>query len=247
MYGRRIQDLHIAYEQKSKASVLAPGAGEQLQLHTVIMHNRFVGASDLGLLIKLGPTGYLMGLLQGGSAVADITAAIQAGSTQDVFTTANNDGFLIQSAKRFNLIGLEITQAQGAGTPVYAYQYYNGTSYVALTDIIESPNFSSTGSKLLVFSAPRDWVPGSTGAVGGNSGMYSIRAIATTAPAQAVQANEIWVGKFLHFQAQVTTNGNLSITFPYEQPKLLDGGEGVLPYFSNADAKNLVTALYQSV
>lgn len=242
-YGSQILDLHTAYEQKAKAAVISPGDGQQLLLHSAILHNRSGASANLGVLVRLAD--YKFGTLPSGAAVVDATAAIAAGTTQNIFTTTNNDGFLLQSKKKFNLIGLEITQAS-TGSPAYTYQYYNGTAWTALPDVIEVPSYSGTGSSLLVFTAPRDWAVGTPAADGGDSDKYAIRVRATTAPGQAVQANALWVGKFIHFQEAVADNGNLSVTFPYEQPKLLDGGEGILPYFGTASASNCVSALYQS-
>lgn len=246
MSGRRVLDLHTAYEQKAKASVLSPGANQQILLHDLILHNRSGGNANLGALIKLNSLGYLFGLLQSGNPVVDVTTLIQAGTVQDIITTTANDGFLVQSERKFNLIGLAVSQAQ-TGTPVYAFEYYNGTSYVALPDIIETPDFSTTGDKTLVFSAPRDWALGSTLAVGGSSTRYSIRVIATTAPTQAVQANDVWIGKLLHYQAQVPHNGNMTLGYHHKIPRVLDSLEGIMPYFSVASASNLVSAQYESV
>ena len=244
--GRLILDLNTAYEQQAKASVLSPSSDEQLLVHTLNMHNRYAGTNDMAACVKLANADYLVGLLTSGAVVADVTSALQAGTVQNLFSTTNNDGFLVQSKRKFNLMGFTVSQA-ATGSPVYTYEYYNGSAYTALTDMIETPTLTATGDKLFVFSSPRDWALGSTAGVGGSSSYYSIKVIATTAPSQAVRATAVWVGKFLHFQEAVAENGNLHISYPYENPKLLNGGEGIMPYFKNASPSNLVTGLYQSI
>lgn len=243
--GRFMLDIHTGYEQQGKAAVLSPAVSQQLDIYAVHLLNRTAAAMDMGILIKLGPSGYKFGLLQGGTPVVDVTLALQSGTTEDVVTTTIGDGFLVQSTKTFGLIGLAVSQAS-TGSPVYSALYYNGTAYVPLPDIIEVADYSATGDKLLVFAAPRDWVKGSTPAVGGDSDKYSLQLITTTAPGQAVQANDVWAGHFLHFQENVAPSGLLSLTYAEKFCRILDSQEGLLPYFKVANPKNMVTAKYFS-
>ncbi len=249
VHGRRIVPFFGAYEQQGKSAVISPGSGQQILLHSLVLQNRSGGTIDMGLGIKLDNTGFKVGKLVALNTpqLADATSAIQAGTATNIFTSTDNDGYLIQSSAKFSLVGFTISQVQ-TGSPVYAYEYWNGTAWTALPDVIATPGYLALTDTLLVFSPPRDWALGTDASVGGSSTMYSVRARATTHSNQAVKATAVWVAKFLHFQAQVPNNGLLSwvSSTDLDAPVLLDGGQGVLPFFATASALNLVTARYQS-
>lgn len=110
----------------------------------------------------------------------DKTADIQAGTATTIFTLVNNDGYLVYAVKPFNKITFVISQAASGGSPVYTYEYWNGSAWTALT-LTTTPDYSSTGTTSAEFVAPSDWVIGdSTEAL--NSDYYALRVLATTAP-----------------------------------------------------------------
>lgn len=233
---------HVSYEQNSKSAILSPGIGYQLKVFAVHLVNQAAVANDMGVLIRLAPSNIKFGTFPTPGPLVDVTAALQTGTPENIFDTTLGNGFVVQSHKAFGLIGFHVTQAQGAGAPTYSYSYYNGVAYVPLPYIIDTPDYSTIGDKIIVFPAPRDWVPGSTLAVGGDADKYSILAVSTLAPVQAVIADDIWMGSFLHYQPQIPAAGILSVVYDSTFPNLLDGLEGILPYFKVADVKNLVTA-----
>jgi len=245
MSRRFIEHLHMGYEQTGKAAALSAAAGKYLMLFSAHAHNRTGATIDMGLLKKFNSSYYSLGLLVAANT-PDFTAVsdIENATSTSLFTTTNNSGFLVQAQKTFGFIGLNVTQAQ-TGAPVYTYEYYNGASYTTLTTIAV-PNYASTGEKLIVFAAPRDWAVGTTATVGGVSNMYSIRVLATTAPGQDVIANSLNVCQFLHYQEGMSDNSTLSLNFPYTYPMFLESGEGLMPYFSTASANNTVTSLYMN-
>jgi hypothetical protein len=250
--GRHIQTFFGGYDQRGKAAVVSPGDSQQLLLHAVTLQNRSGAAMDMGVGVRLSATsdnGFKFGTLVAlaDPQLTDASVAIAAGTAQNIFTTTVNNGFLVQAKSRFSLIGLTISQVQ-TGAPVYAYEYWNGSAWTALPDMIATPVYTSTTDIWIVFSPPRDWVTGGDATTGVSSGYYAVRVRATTAPGQIVKANAIWVAKFLHFQADVASNGCLSLVASYDlgAPIVLDALEGILPYFETATAANLVTARYQS-
>jgi hypothetical protein len=174
----------------------------------------------------------------------DKTSTIQAGSVVTIFTTTNNDGFLVQSKKRFNLIGLNITQAN-TGSPVYVVSYYNGSAYATVTSI-SAPTDYATGTQVIAFAAPQDWAVGTTAAVGGSTSLYSIRVAATTAPTQAVIADAAWVAQFTQYNEGVLDNATSKFDVGFNDPIVLEANEGVIGYFGTASAANLVRVLYKS-
>lgn len=245
MGSRNTLELNIAYDQVCKTAVVSPAANQQLLLYYAKVQNQSGSTCDLALLSKLSTNATKFGIYTSPGPIVDATAAINAGTAENIFTTSNNDGFLIQSTKPFNLIGLTLSQGD-TGSPVYSFKYYNGTSYVALPTIYATPSFTSTGDVVLLFPSPRDWVKGSTGGVGGTSTNYSILVQASTAPGQLVKATAFWAGQLIDYAAAVPNNGYMDVQFEYEHPKVFDGLEGVLPYFATAGSSNNVTIQYFS-
>jgi hypothetical protein len=119
------------------------------------------------------------------------TSAIQAGTATTIFTTTNNDGFLSYAIQPFNKLTFNVSQAE-TGAPVYTYEYWNGSAWTALSGV-SAPNLTTTGSKDLTWTIPSNWAVGDGTEVGGSTSYYTIRVLATTAPATAVQINSLSV------------------------------------------------------
>lgn len=137
--------------------------------------------------------------MRGGGDI-DLTGTIQAGSDVNIFTTLSGEGFLAQGQLKFNEFTLNITQAF-TGSPVFTYEYWNGTVFTALT-VTTPADFSVTGLTTVSFNPPANWVVGD-GTEGGNNNYYSIRVLASTAPATVVKANQLTV-----------TNSTFSVSQP---------------------------------
>jgi hypothetical protein len=159
-----------------------------------------------------------------------------------MLTVTNNDGYLVQCKKPFNLVGITVQEAATGGT--FTYEYYNGTAYTTLTTIAV-PAYSAAADTYLAFAAPVDWAPGTTAAVGGNTGYYSILVRHTTAPGDTGSFNAAWVGRFLTFRAQVANYGSVSLGFDELNPYILESGESIIPYFGTASANNVTEAFYE--
>jgi hypothetical protein len=238
------QPFHLGYSTRGTVAALSPPAGKQLKVYLANVQNRTGSAIDAGICVRFDPTSWSLGTLTAASTpdFADATATIQAGSDVSIFTTTNNDGFLVQSSRLFNVIGLTISQAESV-SPVYEYTYYNGTTYATLTTI-SVPTTYGAANQWIVFPAPQDWVVGTTAAVGGSTTKYSIRVRATTAGGQAVKANAAWIGQFIAFQEGLADNGNVTLSFSELNPLILQANEGVMPYFGTANAANLINGFY---
>jgi hypothetical protein len=241
-------NLHSGYGENGKTSVLTPATGKQIHVYQLKAENRSGGAVDVGILKKLATANWKMFSITVASTpdAADVTSTIQAGSAQPLFTTTNNDGFLVQSASKFNLIGLNVSVAASGGAPAYAYTYYNGTSMATLSTIAVPASYGS-GTQLILFNAPVDWALGTTAAVGGDSDKYAIQVVASTASGTTGgSANSLWVGQFFDFQASVADKANLDIPIYQNEPLMLNANEGVFPYFSGtASAQNAIRILYK--
>lgn len=119
----------------------------------------------------------------------DLTSAINAGTASNIFTTTNNDGYLVYGINKFNKVTITISQV-ATGSPVYAYAYWNGSAWTNLT-LTTTPVYTALGSTSLEFSAPSDWVVGDGTESGGNNAYYAIRVLATTAGTAIVKATSV--------------------------------------------------------
>ncbi len=233
----------VLYPQKGKDAATAPAPNKQFSVKSFAATNRTGSAIDVGLLRKYPNAKWVFGEFDesaaAGSEVTERTAAAQdTAQAVTLFTTTNDDGFVVSSRDTFGLVGMTISQIQ-TGSPVFAFEYFNGTAFTALT-LIETPVFTSTGDVFLAFLPPHDWVAGglTDAAV---AGQFQIRATATTASTQAVLATELWVAEFFEFQPNLPNEATLSISYPEEKPLDLDGGEGLMPYYGTANANNFVS------
>ena len=227
------------YKTKGKDAVLSPDSNKQLLLWNVTASNGTGAIVDIGIGYNFNS--YKLKSFLVGSATTDVTADLLAGTAVTIVGTTNNDGFIVQGIEKFNMLVMNISQAQ-TGSPIYAYQYWNGSSFQNLT-LEETPDYTSTGYAYVVFTAPVDWVTGN-GGTAGDSDKYTIRIRATTAPTQAVQADSIKVIRFFTYKRNVPADNFLQTDFQGRQ-MLLESQESIFAYFSTANDANIIEAAYQ--
>lgn len=177
----------------------------------------------------------------------DDTTHAQDSTTNNfaLFTTTNNDGFVIQAAEKFGIVGLTIATTQG-GSPTYEYTYWNGSSWATLTTV-ENPSYASAADTYLVFNEPVDWAalassdtPVATDGL--TAGYYAIRARATTAPSTAPIATIAWVIRLLDY-IKVLPAGYAAVRTSAEGIKV-PPGHSVIPYCSTASSANWIILEY---
>lgn len=246
------------YNQTFNASVVTPPSNGQIRLSQAAVQNGSGSALNAAIARKFanpttttGPFNVYQLIAANTPDANDVTLAICGGTNTNIFTTTNNDGFMIQSARKFNLVSIAVTTAQ-AGSPVYEYTYWNGSTWSVLSTIAVPASYT-VGNMVIAFHAPIDWVAGSDAAVGGAlTGAYSLRVRATTAGSQAVVANAVVVGQFMAYQKSLADGATLS--FPQGAPTIasavgvvFDSGESVAAYFGTANAANNVSVVYETV
>ena len=148
--------------------------------------------------------------------------------------------------KKFNSIVFNVTQAQ-TGSPVYVYEYYDGSSMVALTPE-QVPDYSTTGETLLGFIVPPDWQLGTTVAVNDNvatdtSDKHCLVGKATTAPTQAVIADSVHLLRWGKI-ARGLADGKF-IGFEPQQPIALERNESMLCWMSVTNPLNSCNVYYR--
>jgi len=237
----------MGYTQTCKDGVLSPPSGKQLRLFYAKAVNNSAGSIDVGLGVKLADADIQLYTLTAASTpdALDVTSTIQAGTAVNIFTTTANGGYLVSAPRQFGIFGFTVSQAE-SGSPVYTYQYYDGSTYQTLTTI-SVPSTYGTGTNLVVFAPPQDWAPGTTVAVGGSSTNYNIRVLSTTAGGQAVKATAFWVVDVLGYSLGLADKGSLEIDMTATEGVLLSGQEQLVPYFGTASGKNSVVMAYKNI
>jgi len=240
----KLQIPPTSYPMQCKTAILPPVQAKQIQLSAMHLTNRSGGACDMAIAVLLAgvDSARKFGQFTAPGPAVDATDFMFSGGPLDIFTTAVGDGYIIQSPKPFHIVGFTLSQGQ-AGAPVYAYQYFNGVAFVPLPATFNTPPYTA-GDNVLAFPSPLDWVPGTTAAVGGSPGLYTLFVSATTAGTQVVTATAIWVARLLVFEPALANNQILSLLYDDIYPVILDCLEAVVPYFSVPSANNLVTAKF---
>lgn len=238
---RILKSLASGYAKNALNGVLSPGTVDpQLHLVSGKLLNFSGGASDVGLFRGLGNGINLYSLV--GTTLTDITAALPA----TIISTANNDGFLVGSNEKFGLVGFVVSQAE-AGSPVYTYKYWNGSSFATLTTYAVPTTYGTSAEVLIVFAPPSDWAVGGaiTSVTGISQTKYNIYMKATTAPSTAVIVSRFYAAQPIDYQPNLADK--TAFSWQSVTPELslnLNSGDYLLPYFATANAKNMVMAQY---
>jgi len=220
--------------------VLSPLASKQIRIYQVKLLNRSNDLCDIGILRKLADEQRKVFYFDG-AIPTEITSEMNSNISSQVFDTAANTALIVQARRKFNLIGIIVSTAQ-TGTPVFEAQYFNGTSFVALPDVIQTIDLANTGYALLVFSSPLDQEVG--GEPGTDQSLYTIKIVATTAPTNAPEITSVQVASMIDFSPGVNINSGMEDSWSVDYPFHLEANEGLIPFFSNPSDLNLVTAFY---
>lgn len=234
-----IQEVY-QYSEGGKSSVITPPSGKLLQVYDVRIINRSGGNSDIGFLQKLSSSNFKVYTYDG-----SVATLVTDFSNLDIFDLTNGHGFIVQSDDKFGMFGFQIATGE-SGSPVYSYEYHDGTSFNTLTTI-KAPSIYSSGEKHVIFASPLDFVPSSPAITGLESNKYTVKVVASTAPGTAVNVSDLWAGKFIDLIENAINKSSLQVSFDKEDPLKFEAEEGVLPYFSVPSANNLVTIIYRLV
>src|SRR5574343_544996 len=224
------QNVLLAYGQKGQDAALSAPVGNQLAVYLARSFNRSGGAIDVGLVKKFRSNAFKL-FTYNASVYTEVSLPLSA-ATQIMATTTGH-GFVFQFKARAGLVSFNLTQASASGS--YVYEYWNGSSWATLTTI-EVPNYTTTGVKHIVFLAPHDWAIGGGGAL--DSSLYSIRVTNSAGIATALKIDSVLAGQMFEFYESVADNQSVVLEFPESRPMILEGGEGIMPYFGSASAAN---------
>lgn len=239
----RALNYYSAYPSKGKEATVSVPTGQQLGIFNVRAHNNTSGTNNTGIVRKLAAGSFkVFQFVASGPTYTDVTAAVAAGTATNILTGTNSDGFIIQSKRQIGLVGMTISSANGSG--VYTYKYYNGTSFATLTTM-EVPAYNSATDIWIAARSPVDAAKGGNASL--DSTMYSLQVISTTGPSGAVAITNLWVGEFMDLSAGLAQNAGLQLSFPTDDPFVLQSGESIIPYFATANAANDIGCYFVTV
>lgn len=245
MKTQMIVPMTSGYNSRGKVSLVTTSANRQVALLNGRIWNSGGATNTYGIARKFAtPTStakpYKL-FTYDNSTFTEVSLPIA--SNPSIFDLTNNHGFAIQGKSKWGVWGITVAQAS-TGAPVYEYTYWNGSSFVSLQHSVmsavasNSPVYSATGDQTYMFGAPPDWMPG--GGSGLDANMYTMRVRATTAPTQAVQISDIWVGAMIDATVAANTTG-ISLLYAPKHPVVLEAGEGLMPFFGVASTSNYVS------
>ena len=167
------------------------------------VQNRYTGTTPVAIVGLLSDQNWVAGQWTDTTTTyTDTTSTAQSGVSNSfaLETTTQNDGFIVGALYPFGAISLDVTTA-GSGTATsHTIEYWNGTSWVAITaagmlvDIARTATDWAAQEDLILFTSPGLWVKGGSG-TGVNQSMYNIRIKRTNAiQATAALVRRIYVG-----------------------------------------------------
>jgi hypothetical protein len=234
----------VGYDDISGPAILLAPSNQQLMVREVACVNGTGAAMQVGIANSMNYTHAAIYTLQGGvaTAVSPIVNANNGTYTAQGFTTTANDGLLIQGMIRFGMLYYSLNVA-ATGSPVFSYEYWNGSAWIAFTPIIDK-GFSATGAGFMVFSPSYKWAKGTGGYAGLNANYYTIRLRATTASGTAGTLSQIQLSRVLTLR-QTEALQALQMSFEIQE-LFLNQGEGIVPIFENQSPLHTVEYVYKN-
>lgn len=231
-----------AYPGSGYDSILQEVEGNKhIAIFNMAAFNNSGGSQSVGLLRKFDSSRMKLYALEAGVYVLRPTPTVA--EPQQLLTTVNNDGFAVGYKYPSGLIGVDVVAGFGA---TVVLEYFNGTAFVPVPPgtIIDSDNYGAAGRNFQIFSQPLDWQTGGPDGSGLDPNLFFLQVVATTAPGTEVEAQELWGGQLLTY-FKITSDGSFAqVSYDWDKPLNLDGGENMMAYYSAPDDANSVSGFY---
>lgn len=246
----------VAFTTIANTAVLAPtttasAIKDYLHIHSVEVGNSSGANASVGWGIRLPNAMWKAGKWTNiGTVYTDDTTDAQDSDADDFplsTLSVNNDGYVVQSLDKFNIVNLVISTAQnGAGTA--EYNYWNGSAWTTLPTIA-TPTVTSTGTVSLVFLSPVDWTPlvaadAPVATSGLTAGYYAIRVRYTTAP--VTTAGLLTSLNIIQLKDYVELVGDGASAVKEWHDLKLPYRASLVPYCSTANAANWCLVEYRN-
>lgn len=227
-------NLNTIFTPSAKGKILVPTS--------ISLRNATGGTIFAGVGPNLDNTKWNAGQIDAAGVFIDDTIDAQDSDAGDFAISALviNTGHILGASELWSLSEYNVSTIH-AGAPIYEFNYWNGTAWIALTTL-STPAFGTLGKSYLAFLPPSDWTKGGSG-TGVNQANYNIRVRTTTAPTAAALATTLDIMHALKVpQPSITTLEAATFKarpFPLSKPKDRNG-EPIVAFFSVANTANLI-------
>lgn len=194
----------------------------------------------LGLGVRFPVANWWAGTTTTGGTYADATAEAQNPTVDDLVLhngAESGSGIVIGATDPFNILGVLVSRVGDQVAPVLVIEYWNGSAWIDMTAaVLVSESLNATlGERVLAWPLPGEWVPGGTGA-NLPAGRYQVRVRQTHGGAGTVSpaASQVFVGWTWLYPGSIES---VDCQVPLRFPAI---GEALFPYFSVADAANMI-------
>lgn len=237
----------IALSANLHDTQLSPGTGEGIALGGYVLSNDSGANVDAGVFIRVPNSLWQAGIItaastpdyQGENSGAKSTTA---NAFVNVFTTTDNDGFLIACREKFQAVSFVVDDVSSAGT--YTYTYYNGSSMASVTPK-SAAVFTGAAATQAVTFVPSNWTKGTTAAVATTLSDYYVLVVRGASVNSVVSISDVRVYQNIDYyptlldQNQLTSNMNGS----EEQYRV---GSSIAAFMAGtANAQNFVNFQYR--
>ena len=231
-----------------------PRSGKRAFVRRAFLFNNSGSAGRVGIGSRFGIqtvggvyTKYECGQIGAtGVYTRDTTDFIDAGANDfAVSTTVDNTGCILAAYQPWNFAKIVVGTAEGGVAGVYAYQYWNGTAWTALTPV-DTLDWASATTQYLRFNLPIDWAMGGTddagNAISELVGKYALKVKATTAPTVAGALVTSGLLGTIQDMRRVAAGAEAEIASYMEQAVAVVGdGDSFTVLWPAADATNYVS------
>lgn len=233
--------IHRAYPGKPQTFAFTQEANKQPVFYSMLLTNGNGSSTDAALLKGYAP-GAAKVLKEDSVGISDISSLLD--EVQSVFE-ADGDALYFGGKQPFGLVGLVIDTAGVDGSPAYDLEYWNGSAWVDINAFEEFPGLLAAGYDYVIFPAPVEWRAGgqdSSAANLPNQNLFYIRMVATTAnTTSSPEISDVVMAEILHHRPSLGSKASLEVSaIDPHKPYEIDSGEGIIPYFKDANALNTV-------
>jgi len=249
-----IQDILSLYPDKGKpAGIPNVPANLQVQVFNARAFNNTGSAKRVGIMRLLAESAVKLFSYDDSAALGNqytlLDTSNLVANPVNIFSGVVNDGFAIAHPTRIGLVGITVLTFAAGG--VFEYRYNRNGTFANFPSTLDLPaDYNSIGDKYHAWIPPLDWVvEGETGdglaTLAPNH--FVVRVRATTQPGGVVSINDLWSAVFFDTFKLVQPGQTQQITFDWNKPLTLDGGENVIPFFETADPTNVFASFFSTV